>query len=314
MAEIAYLQLTRLCNQACRFCSNPENGKLIPLRRGKEWIDKFSRRGYAGLILTGGEPTLHPDLPKLIRHACLRRIPPRIITNGQKTSEPGFLETLAEAGLDHMHVSVYSCRPEVQAYLTTKKDSLECIERTLDEAGRLGIRVDINTVINKYNADHLSDLVRWLIGRWSFIRHFVWNNLDPMMNRATQNPDTVPRLKDFEVELYRALREVDVSGRTFRVERVPLCYMADYAHCSTETRKIVKSEGRAIYFLDEKGIRVQNTRAFFSYGKAGRCRDCPLDPICAGLYEMDKYYKSDELCPVFVSREVVVRRILADER
>jgi MoaA/NifB/PqqE/SkfB family radical SAM enzyme len=310
MAEIAYLQLTRLCNQECRFCSNPENGRRIPVRRAKAWIDRFARKGYAGVILTGGEPTLHPDLARLIRHAQTRGIPPRIITNAQRTAEPGLLEGLRSAGLRHMHVSVYSCRPKVQGFLTGKKDSLANIAKTLDEAGRLKLRVDINTVINKYNADHLDALVRWVIGGWPFVRHFVWNNLDPTMNRATKNPDTIPRLRDFELSLFRAMSAVHASGRTFRVERVPLCYMTDFAHCSTETRKLVKSEGRAIYFLDEKGIKVQNTRGFWSYGKAPRCRACALETVCAGLYEMDRYYKSDELCPVFVSKERLARRIL----
>ena len=313
MAEIAYLQLTRVCNQTCRFCSNPETGHTIPLRRAKDWIDRFHERGYAGLILTGGEPTLHPDLAKIIRHARRRGIPPRMITNGQRAGEPGFLESLHEAGLDHMHVSVYSHRPRVQGFLTGKADSLACITRTLDEARRLGMRVDINTVISRYNANHLSGLVRWILKQWPGIHHFVWNNLDPMMNRAAKNTDTIPKLRDLEVELFRAMSHLRASDRTFRVERVPLCFMTDFAECSTETRKIVKSEGRAIYFLDEKGIKVQDQKAFWSYGKAPRCSVCALEPVCAGLYEMDRYYSSDELCPVFVSREELVRRIVASD-
>lgn len=310
MAEIAYLQLTRLCNQKCRFCSNPETGRLISLRDGIGWIDKFARKGYAGVILTGGEPTLHPDLPEFIRRATSKNIPPRIITNGQNTADLKYLRSLKAAGLRHMHVSVYSCRPKVQGFLSGKKDSLSRITRTLGNADKLGLRADINTVINRYNADHLGDVARWILAKWPFVHHFVWNNLDPLMNRAAENPDTIPKLRDFEVELHRAMSAVHASGRTFRVERVPLCFMPDFEHCSTETRKIVKDEGRAIFFLDEKGIRVQDKKAFWSYGKAPRCASCPLDPICAGLYEMDKAYSSSELCPVFVSRDEISRRVL----
>jgi len=309
VAEIAYLQLTRVCNQSCRFCSNPDTGHTIPLRRAKTWIDKFKERGYAGLILTGGEPTMHPDLDKLVAYARKRGIPPRIITNGQKLAAKGGLERLRDAGLEHMHVSVYSHRPKTQGFLTGKKDSLSRIFKTLDNAGRLNIRVDINTVINSYNADHLSGLVEQILRRWPYIFHFVWNNLDPLMNRAAENRDTIPKLRDFEVELFRAMTLVKRSGRTFRAERVPLCYMTDFAEFSTETRKIVKSEGRAIYFLDEKGIKVQDKKAFWSYGKAPRCAACSLESVCAGLYEMDRYYSSDELCPVFVPLADVAGRV-----
>lgn len=307
---MAYLQLTRRCNQTCLFCSNPPNGRLIPLRRAKAWIDRFAKRGYKGLILTGGEPTLHTDLHKIVGYARKKKIAPRMITNGQNTAKPGVLKRLYEAGLDHMHVSVYSDRPEVQANLTGKKDSLECIMKTLDEAGRLGVRVDINTVINHYNADHLSKIVSWIMKRWPFIGHFVWNNMDPQMNRAADNPDTIPKLREFELELHRAMSLLHASGRTFRAERVPLCFMTDFAQVSTETRKIVKSEGRAIYFLDEKGIKIQDQRGFWAYSKAECCKVCSLSLICAGLYEMDVYYSSQELCPVFVSRDAIIRRIL----
>jgi hypothetical protein len=104
------------------------------------------------------------------------------------------------------------------------------------------------------------------------------------------------------------MRWLDESGRTFRVERVPLCYMSDYAHRSTETRKIVKGETREIFFLDEKGLSRQDRRAW-SYGKSERCAACPLDPLCAGLYQLGVYYSEEELCPAFVSPAAVAARV-----
>ncbi|MFH2204045.1 MAG: radical SAM protein [Elusimicrobiota bacterium] len=311
MSELAYLQITRRCDQSCRFCSNPSNGRMIPLRRAKKWIDRFVKEGYAGLILTGGEPTLHPELDKIIRYTVdKKKVAARVITNGQKISDFAYLERLRDAGLRHLHVSVYSHQTGIMAQLTRRPNSLPNIIQALDNAAELGMHVDVNTVINRYNADHLSRIVEWICGRWPAVRHFVWNNMDPTMNRASDNPDTVPRLKDFELELYRAMSFLESTGRTFRCERVPLCFMTDFAHCSTETRKLVKSEGRAIYFLDEKGIKFQNTKGFWNYSKAPKCAHCPLNSICAGLYEMDTYYSSDELCPVFVSKEAIVDRVL----
>jgi hypothetical protein len=108
----------------------------------------------------------------------------------------------------------------------------------------------------------------------------------------------------------RALSMLHRSGRTFRVERVPLCYMVEFAWASTETRKIVKEEERIVHFLDEKGMVRQTS---WSHGKATVCKVCRLEHICAGLFEMDKYYKSEELYPVFVEPDPIVDRILADK-
>jgi MoaA/NifB/PqqE/SkfB family radical SAM enzyme len=310
MSELAYLQVTRRCNQACRFCSNPSNGRTIPLRRARSWIDRFVKEGYGGLILTGGEPTLHPQLHKIVQYAVKKGISPRMITNGQKICDFDYFKRLQDSGLEQCHISVYSNRVDVMGTLTRKPDSLPNIMSALDNAGELNFKVNINTVINKYNMNHLSHLVKWIVSRWPFVKHFVWNNMDPAMNRASDNPDTVPTLKGFELELHRAMSFLKSTGRSFRAERVPLCFMTDFAEYSTETRKLVKSEGRAIYFLDEKGIKFQNTKGFWNYNKAEKCKSCSLESICAGLYQMDTYYSSDELCPQFVSKEAIIKRIL----
>lgn len=297
MATLAYLQVARVCNQKCLFCSNPANGRVITWKEAVALVDSFAAQKAAGVILTGGEPTLFERLPELVAYARKKGLPPRLITNGQRAAKPEYLKALADAGLDHLHVSVHSAKPEVQAELTGNPASLPNILRALENAGKLGVRVDVNTVINSLNAGHLSHTPRVLVERFPFLRHFVWNNMDPLMNQATLNPRLIPTLRSFEVELHRAMSWLEAAGRTFRVERVPLCFMSEYAHFSTETRKFVKDEGRDIYFLDEKGRRTQD-KSSWSYGKSARCKaECSLERLCAGLYQMDVYYSSRELCP-----------------
>src|SRR5262249_39983848 len=133
--------------------------------------------------------------------------------------------------------------------------------------------------------------------------------LDPSMGRAETNRDTAHRLRDFEVSLNRAMLFLASSGRTFRVERVPLCFMVEFAHCSTETRKIVKGEERIVHFLDDKGTVRQTD---FRHPKADACKACSLDAICGGLFELGEWYDLAELAPVFVPKERIVRRILSD--
>lgn len=308
MAEIAYIQITRTCNQNCRFCSNPSTGSVMSLKFAKRLIDRYVRNKYAGVIISGGEPTTHPKLAEILAYAGMKNLPSRIITNGQLTSDRRYLNSLVGSGLDHMGVSVYSSDSRMQAFLTGNKPSLTNIRKTLENAGKIGVRTDIHTTINHYNAGSLSKIITWIIRAYPFVRHFIYNNLDPLMNRAAGNPDTIPRLGEFELELYKSMKILDDSGRTFRVERVPLCCMADYAHCSTETRKIVKSEKRTIYFLDEKQLKIQD-RNCWKYGKTQRCGVCSVKSICAGLYQMGKYYRADELCPVFVSKKKIIERI-----
>src|SRR5215468_1871319 len=262
------MQVVRYCNQYCRFCSNPATGWVLDLDTAKREIDDFVARGYFGIILTGGEPSLSDLIPEITRYAVARGLHVRMITNGSRIAKDGFAESYFEAGLRHFHVSIHSCREELEDFLTGVKGSFALAMAALENLGRVGATVNINTVINRFNADHLDENVRFFTTRFPFIRHFVWNNLDPSMGRAETNRDTAHRLADFEVSLARAMRFLHSTGRTFRVERVPLCYMTEFAHCSTETRKIVKGEERIVHFLDEKGTVRQTD---FRHPKSELC-------------------------------------------
>jgi MoaA/NifB/PqqE/SkfB family radical SAM enzyme len=310
MANLGYVQITRSCNQTCRFCSNPPTGFDLDLDEAKRRIDDLAARDYDGVILTGGEPTLVPWLADLVRYAADRRMPTRIITNGQALSDGPLLDDLIRAGLCHLHVSLYSYRPELHDMLTRNPGSHGCVVRTLDRiAERIGsVTADINCVINHYNAGELDRNVRFILDRFPWVRHLVWNNLDPRMNRVAENPDTIPALWEFELSLARAMRIADEHGLTFRVERVPLCYMVEHAHACTETRKIVKDEERIVHFLDQKGMVRQQSQAFV-HGKTDVCKVCSLDPICAGLDGLGEFFDGGALYPVFVDPAPITERI-----
>lgn len=311
MSRQGYIQLTRQCNQNCRFCSNPPNDRNITLQKGRELIDRFLADGCDGVIFTGGEPTLSPVLPGLISYACEQGLANRVITNAQKICERDYFDELYDAGLRNINISLYSVRDAIESFLTDNPNALANIERAIENIGR---RADnqlvINTVINKHNSDHLEENVRWVIDRAPFVRHFVWNNLDPRNSRVRAHPETVARLNDFQLSLHHAVKLVLDTGRTCRVERVPLCYMAGFEHLSTETRKIVKGDATTTFFLDDKGLFSQDE---FFYGKASCCSACSLEAICAGLFEMDVYYFSEELYAVFVDRESIEQKIGAAE-
>lgn len=278
----------------------------------KVLVDDFKRRGYFGVILTGGEPTLHPELPRITEYARNQDLHVRMITNGHRLAERDFAKSMADAGLQLVHISVYSVRPEVEAELRGMPNTLERAFSAVQNAVDFGIEVNINQVINRLNADHLDENVAYWIEHHPAVRHFIFNNLDPSMGRAEVNQERfTPRLADFELSLHRALRKLHRSGRSFRVEKVPLCYMTEFAWASTETRKIVKGEERIVCFLDAKqAVRQTDWEHVYTEG----CRVCSLREICGGLFDRGAGYDPGELAPVFVDRDEVVRVIIEDPR
>ena len=310
MANIGYIQVVRHCNHFCGFCSNPTSAYVHTQESLRALVDDLVARDYYGVVLTGGEPTLHPELPEVVRYAKAQGLHVRMITNGSRLADPEFAARLAEAGLDLVHVSIYSVRPEVEASLRGMPGTLDKAFAAIDQAVAHGIPVNINSVINKQNADHLHENIAYLIKHHPGVRHFVWNNLDPSMGRAEVNQDRfLHRMADLKDSLYRALRLLHLSGRTFRVERVPLCYMPEFAWASTETRKIVKGEERLVHFLDAKQTVRQTS---FEHIYAPTCHECSVRNICGGLFERGSAYDPAELQALDVPMRPIVEQVITD--
>ena len=59
-------RVTRACNARCGFCLAPWNGDHPREDVLNERIDWLLRNGVKTLDFCGGEPTIHPALPRLI--------------------------------------------------------------------------------------------------------------------------------------------------------------------------------------------------------------------------------------------------------
>lgn len=290
MANIWYIQVNRYCNNKCHFCSNPSNWEDISKTEWMKLIDDFIEKKYHWIIFTGWEPTLSKDLASWIQYAREKWINSRIISNGNRCANFEYFENLKKAWLELVHFSIYSHIEKIHDFLTGTPGSYKKVLQAIQNAYKLWIEVQINTVINKYNEEHLDKIVLFLNKEFPFINHFVWNNLDPLMMRQTKIAlSTLPSFDKFSISLRKAMEILEKWRKTFRAERVPLCFMRWYEFASTETRKIVKNEERLVYFLDFREA-VKQVWDSFIHDKLEECIDCDLNSICAWIYERDKFY------------------------
>jgi len=313
MANIWYIQVNRYCNNQCHFCSNPSNWKNITYERWIELIDDFIKRKYHWIIFTGWEPTLSPDLAKWIEYSTKKWMDCRIISNWMKCSDLDYVKELKKSWLGLIHFSLYSYQEKIHDFLTDTPWSYKKILKAIQNALKEGIIVQLNCVINKYNQNHLDKTVKFVVRYFPQIRHFVWNNLDPQMMRQTKI--ALSTLPDFDVaskSLLKGLEFLEQTWRTFRVERLPLCYMRGFEWASTETRKIVKDEERIVHFLD---FRESFQEFEWEHERWSECEKCDLRWICAGLYEKTKYYSYVKLISQKLTKEEkekIIRKIKSE--
>ena len=68
-----FFHILTQCNLKCRHCYiNPEqHGKnMLPFETMQAWLEPFKKNSTAtNLIVLGGEPTLHPDLHRILKYA-----------------------------------------------------------------------------------------------------------------------------------------------------------------------------------------------------------------------------------------------------
>ena len=90
------------CNLRCPFCHNaslvlPQQDSPPPMTADELLAFLQKRRGrLQGVCITGGEPTLHPDLPDLLRQIHLLGFEVKLDTNG---TNPQMLRTILADGL-----------------------------------------------------------------------------------------------------------------------------------------------------------------------------------------------------------------------
>lgn len=316
----AYMQITRKCNNKCIFCSNPCFDKEIDIEEIKKRLSFYKKKGVNEIIFSGGEPTECPLLPQAIEMARSYGMYPKIITNGVNLHDFNYAKKLKDAGLNHLHISIHSHIEEDSDLITTKEGHFKKTIKGIENCIKIGMEININTVINSLNAKYLSEFVKYFIEKFPEVKHYVFNNIDAgesdkqIKSRAWENKWIISKYSEMEMELSKMVAVLKKNFKTCRIERVPLCYMQGFEHLSTETRKIVKEEGYKCIFIEKEGkdiyVHVKNLKGEKEVHKAEVCKICFLRDICIGIEK--EYYQlfgDSDLFPIFKNTKNIVKKI-----
>jgi GTP 3',8-cyclase len=164
--RIEYLRIsvTDKCNFRCLYCMPPEGLPWLPRSEILDYeeiaaiVAELAPLGVRRLRLTGGEPTLRPNLEILI--SLLKRIPAvediALSTNGVRFGE--FAPVYRAAGLDRVNISADSLRPErIRAISRRNLDfaPLAAI-RVAHSAGLAPVKLNV-VVMRGINDDEIED-------------------------------------------------------------------------------------------------------------------------------------------------------------
>jgi cyclic pyranopterin phosphate synthase len=164
--SIEYLRLsvTDRCNFRCVYCMPQEGLPWLPkadilsYEEITQIVAELAPLGLRRLRITGGEPTIRPDLTRLI--AMLRAVPEiediALSTNGVRL--PEMATALRAAGLDRVNMSADSLRADRIAAIARRSLAFDPVRSALaaEEAGLMPVKINV-VVMRGVNDDEIED-------------------------------------------------------------------------------------------------------------------------------------------------------------
>ncbi|MEC5236480.1 GTP 3',8-cyclase MoaA [Bacillus mycoides] len=153
------ISVTDRCNFRCRYCMPEEifgrdysflsNDKILSFDEIERITRIFVSLGVRKLRITGGEPLLRKDLPKLIQR--LNEIDGvediGLTTNGSLLKK--FASDLYKAGLSRVTVSLDSLNEERFSYLNGNRSKVKTVLAGIQAAAEAGMKIKMNMVVQK---------------------------------------------------------------------------------------------------------------------------------------------------------------------
>jgi len=206
---ITYLRIsvTDRCNLRCVYCM-PEEGlpwiqkaEILTFEEIARIVEAGAAIGVRSIRLTGGEPLIRRDLPKLVR--MLDAIPGiddiALSTNGMMLADQ--IDALVDAGLRRVNISLDTLR-EDRFFAIARRPGLDRVLAGIDAALRAGLEpVKINCVVMRgRNDDELADLAALTRDRAIFVRFIelmpVEDNLDLQRDAYVSADEMLARISE----------------------------------------------------------------------------------------------------------------------
>jgi len=157
-------ELTYRCPLQCPYCSNPLDFAAPRFKQElttDEWRRVFREAKALGVLqlgLSGGEPTLRPDLEQLVRAAHELGLYQTLVTSAYRLTRQRLAE-LKSAGLDHVQISIQAADTELSdciAGATAHADKLAAYRYTKE----LEFPLTVNVVLHRRNLHQVREMIR----------------------------------------------------------------------------------------------------------------------------------------------------------
>jgi MoaA/NifB/PqqE/SkfB family radical SAM enzyme len=297
--EILEFHISYSCNNDCIFCGEYhrlEKFKSVGFIKSpvvKKNLEERMALGCNFVNFTGGEPTLHPDFPEIVKYAKKLGYRVYVGTNGTMGGNQEFLEK-ALPYLDELSLSIHGNTEKLHGSMT-KGNNFKPVINILKCAKKINPRLKlfVNTVIVKKNAKKLINFLSYL--KNFNIDNLLISNLAPEGRGLDDYDDLALSVNDWKNLIGQVGGLVDRCGFPVRFFGLPFCVLNDQTARSND-----------LFWLPRTTIEIELIRdneiklvAIDDYVPDRNrikdkiaCRSCSYDKLCEGMFkEMKKNEK-----------------------
>lgn len=252
----ASFAVTLRCNCHCNYCDWWKyDQKDLSTNEAKRVIYQIARLGVIHIGLSGGEPLVRSDLPKLIQYAKSLGMLVSVSTNGIISKETTYREIM-KSGLDTLTFSIDGTNAQTHESFR-KGCPLDRVISSLNLAVKLrhvegySTRINSTTVINRANATELAAINEMCQSLG--VDHCNYQPIWPVMKDKEFFKKYGFESNDRDADLLRFARDSLMGMRNSNLRRYSQM-LPDFYLNYENVRKIECYAGRTFIYVDAKGL------------------------------------------------------------
>jgi len=265
------------CNLWCDYCTiGPElRGRALSTAHALASLRQGRAQGLDALSLTGGEPTIRPDLLAIVRAGrALGFADIKVQSNGLLYAHGDNLRRLLAAGATRLHVSVHTHRADRYEQLVRRTGTYAAMVGGLQQAVASGATLVVDLILKRDTMADLPAAIGWLADQGVRAVDLWYVSLT---DANAAHPESLPRMTEAMPFLAEALARGRAREMTLRSLHVPRCLLGqDHAHAWDP------GADRVVVVTPESTFALKDSR-LAGRVKVPACTGCPFEQVCPGV-------------------------------
>lgn len=313
----AVLYVGYVCNANCKFCYyryvKRKKWKNLALAKLEALIYR-KLFGNNAVDITGGEPTIYPQILDLVKFCKKIGLRPSIITNGISLSNEKKVSDLKKAGVFDFLISVHGLNG-IHNELVDFPNAFKLQKKAINFLDKNNIPLRINVTITKLNAFQLPEIARYASKIHARVVNFIcfnpfsdWNKFNKI--KFQEKHSVVASY------IQKAIKILDKNKVESNLRYFPFCIVKGFENHQYNFAQMPYDSHEwdfLSYFQNLKyvfsflldrflfkqykksSLKYSLKQAFFltkkmGYKKSKKCNNCALTKICDGLTK--QYFNS----------------------